>query len=86
MSSVTLRNTPRNLRARLTALPGKNLPADYSKAVRLLKRPYYRLSAEDLAYVKSIAGDSDVLLLDDKQVTWGDADGVHALMPLGTPI
>lgn len=79
-------NTPRNLKKRLCAAPGKVLPYDFKKAVALLKRPYYRLSDEDYAHVAALAGDSDVVLLDGRQMAYGDADGEKALMPLAKPI
>lgn len=78
--------TPRNLAARLVPVPNKRLPSDFKSAVELLKRPYFRLSAEAYALVRSVAGDSDVVLLDGKQMTYGDADGGKALMPLSRAI
>lgn len=81
-----LKNTPINLAGRLQAAPNKRLPADFRKAVALLKRPYYRL--DDAAYnlVQRVAEGSDVVLLDGKQMTYGDADGCKALMPLAKDI
>ena len=78
--------TPRNLAARLMPVPNKRLPSDFKSAVALLKRPYFRLSAEAYALVRSVAGDSDVVLLDGRQMTYGDADGGKALMPLSRTI
>lgn len=78
--------TPRNLAARLAPEPNKRLPADLKSAVALLKRPYFHLSAEAYALVLSVASDSDIVLLNGKQMTYGDADGSMALMPLARPI
>lgn len=74
--------TPRHLAARLAPAPHKRLPEDFRSAVALLKRPYYRLGADAYALVRAVAGDSDIVLLDGRQMTFGDADGSKALMPL----
>jgi hypothetical protein len=81
-----LLNTPRNLTKRLSSAPGKRLPADFRQAVAMLKRPYYRLDEAAYQAVTAIAGDSDIVLLDGKQMTFGDADGGKALMPLAKDI
>lgn len=52
----------------------------------MLKRPYYRLDEAAYQAVTAIAGDSDIVLLDGKQMTFGDADGGKALMPLAKDI
>lgn len=78
--------TPSSLAARLAPEPNKRLPADFKSAVALLKRPYFHLSAEAYALVLSVACDSDIVRLDGKQMTYGDADGSKALMPLAGPI
>jgi hypothetical protein len=78
---------PRNLLARLAPLQGKHLPHSFGEAAQLLERPYYKLSLDTCAAIERLAGDSDVLLFDDEvQVTWGDADGGKALMPLRHPL
>lgn len=80
---------PADLFSRLVPLPGKCFPAGESFAdqIRRLRRPYYRLTEQDYTLVVSLAGEADVLLLDGNiQVTFGNADGGWALMPLGTPI
>lgn len=75
--------TPKNLFERLQPIAGKKNNGDFQSFSRRLQRPYYRLTEEDCAKVEALAGESDVLLLDGKtQVTWGDADGGKALMPL----
>lgn len=74
--------TPKNLAARLAPAPNQRLPPDFRSAVALLKRPYFRLSADAYALVRAVAGDSDIVLLDGRQMTFGDADGRKALMPL----
>lgn len=81
-----LLNTPRNLSRRLSSAPGKRLPANFKQAVAMLKRPYYRLDEAAYQAVCAIAGDSDVVLLDGRQMTFGDADGCKALMPLAKDI
>lgn len=79
--------TPANLLTRLTSLPGKSFKGDFKAFVSHLNRPYYRLSTDDYEAVKSASADSDVLLLDGKtQVTFGEADGGWALMPLRSPL
>jgi len=78
--------TPKNLAARLVPVPNKRLPPDFKSAVALLKRPYFRLSTEAYALVLLVAGDSDIVLHDGRQMTYGDADGGKALMPLSRPI
>jgi len=78
--------TPRDLAKRLSAAPGKRLPTDFKRAVALLKRPYYRLDDAAFRTVLAVAGDSDIVLLDGKQMTYGDADGEKALMPLAKEI
>lgn len=83
----TMLQTPNNLFARLQPLANKKHKGDFKTFVSRLKRPYYRLSAEDCQTVETLAGDSDVLVLDGKtQVTWGNADGGFALMPLHSPL
>lgn len=82
-SKLMTKRMPRNLLSRLEPLPGKEC---YDLARRVF-RPYYKLSAEACAMVEKLSGKSDVLLFDGKtQVTWGDADGGKALMPLNRPI
>lgn len=78
--------TPKNLAARLAPVPNERLPPDFKSAVALLKRPYFRLGAEAYAFVLWVAGDSDLVLLDGRLMTYGDADGGKALMPLSRPI
>ncbi len=81
-----LLNKPRRLAARITAIPNKRLPVDFKAAVALLKRPYYRLDEAAYELVCRVAGDSDVLLFDGRQVTYGNADGGRALMPLSREV
>jgi hypothetical protein len=79
--------TPRSLLQRLTPLEGKVFQGDFKAIISRLRRPYYRLSEADFEAVKELAGSSDVLLFDGKtQVTFGEADGGWALMPLHRPI
>lgn len=78
---------PRGLFSRLEPLPGKFHRGGLKEFIARLKRPYYRLTESELIRVRELAGNSDVLLMDGKtQVTWGDADGGFALMPLRDPI
>ena len=79
--------TPRNLFNRLTPLNAKQFKEDFKGIVKRLQRPYYRLSEADYEAVKALSGESDVLMFDGKtQVTFGNADGGLALMPLYQPI
>jgi hypothetical protein len=78
--------TPNNLFNRLQPITNKINKGDFKSMVARLQRPYIRLSETDCAAVEALAGTSDVLLLDgETQVTWGDADGGKALMPLNRP-
>lgn len=78
---------PTKLLSRLTPVANKRFSGDFSADVKRLQRPYYRLSEADYEAVKQLSGTSDVLLLDGKtQVSFGDADGGYALMPLYRPI
>ncbi len=75
--------TPKNLFNRLTPLVGKKFKGGFKEIVSKLRRPYYRLSETDYKTIQTLAGDSDVLMFDGKvQVTFGNADGGFALMPL----
>jgi hypothetical protein len=69
-------------RSRLQVVPGKSLPRSFKAAVHLLKRPYIAITPEALRAVEQMSGGSDVVLFDGKEMTFGDADGGHALMPL----
>lgn len=52
-----------------------------------LRRPYYRLSEADYDAVRKLSGESDVLLFDGRtQMTYGEANGGLALMPLHRPL
>jgi hypothetical protein len=85
LEATQLLPAPRNLERRITKGHLKHLPSDFRAAVRLLKRPYFRLSAEQFARIEAIAGDSDTVLLDGtKLMTYGRADGGYALMPINT--
>ena len=82
-----MKATPRNLLGRLTPLKEKVFHEDFKGISNRLQRPYYRLSEANYEAVKKLSGESDVLLLDGKtQVTFGEADGGLALMPLYRPI
>jgi hypothetical protein len=74
--------TTSELHKRLAPCPGKRLPRSFKAAVALLQRPYHPLTADEYALVQRIAGDSDLVLFDGRQATFGDADGGKALMPL----
>ncbi len=82
-----MKPTPNKLFERLKPLANKKNTGGFKEFVARLQRPYFRLSEEDCAKVEALAGESDVLLFDGKtQVTWGDADGGKALMPLYRPL
>lgn len=78
---------PSGLLKRLSALPGKSLGHDFTKAARRLTYPYFELSKEQYVAVMALAGQSDVLLFDGvTQVTFGASGGKFGLMPLHDPI
>lgn len=82
-----MRATPRNLLERLTPLPGKVNKGTWQDMVRRLHRPYYRISKEQYDAIVELSQDADVVLFDGKQqLTFGDADGGLALMPLHKPL
>ena len=83
-TSAVLKNTPGFIK-RLAPLPGMRLPQNFKEAVSMLRRPYIPITAEALRAVEQVAGDSDAVLFDGKAMTFGDADGGYALMPLSTP-
>lgn len=71
---------------RLIPLLGKKLPSDFKAACALLKRPYISITEEQYQSIVQKSLGSDILSLDGQQMTFGDADGGRALMPLKQPI
>lgn len=63
----------------LTPLKGK-VPSDFCAAVATLQRPYIAISEDE--YKKVFDVGNDYFKYADKVVTFGNADGGYALMPL----
>ena len=68
--------------AKLSQCPGKRLPKDFRAAIRMLERPYIGITEAEYAVVEKVAGDSDIVFFDGRPVTYGNADGGWALMPI----
>lgn len=79
---------PRNLLKRLTPVaPGKQLEMDYKAAFARVCYPFFELSKEQYVEISQMAGNSDVLLLDDTiQVTFAVSANQYRLMPLWNPL
>lgn len=72
----------------VNTVAGKRLPVSFAAAVALLVRPYIPISEaqyEEIA-AKASADDTDILVFNGLQMTFGAADGGFALMPLIRPI
>lgn len=80
----------RRLFSALKPIPHAYLPNNFEDAVRLLSRPYYKLSDEQLFHITKLAEANDCDILEDErtgdQYTWGNADGCIQLMPLAVKI
>lgn len=72
----------------IKTVPNKHLPSDFKKAVALLKRPYLPITKQEYEAIVNRAeeANTDIVLHDGKQKTFGEADGGYALMPLSKPI
>ncbi|MYM92685.1 hypothetical protein [Duganella vulcania] len=70
------------------AVPGKTLPKDFAKAVALLERPYLPIGEPDYRAIMAMTqeANTDIVLYQGRQMTFGNADGGYALMPLATPL
>lgn len=68
----------------LLSTTGESMPDDFHAAVRLLSRPYLKITNEQELKIREMTKDcGDVLLLGGVKVTWGGCDnGSIALMPL----
>lgn len=82
-ASHDLRELGDSLLGELVAHPAR-MPTDFDSAVRLLERPYFRISEEQQLAIAAKAAGNDVLLFRGRPVTWGTADGGFALMPLSS--
>lgn len=59
------------------------LPSSFGDAVRMLKRPYISITAKQNEEIeKATEGHGDIFLYKGKRMTWGQADGGYAMMPL----
>lgn len=65
-------------------LPGKGMPAIYSKAASMVARPYIAITESEHSAIVTMAekNNTDIVLLDNEPHTFGNADMGYALMPL----
>lgn len=69
--------------ARLTPIPNVKMPESFSASVALVTRPYLKLSLDEMDLILKMKHKCDVYMMDGKvPVTFGNADGGYALMPL----
>ena len=69
----------------LKPIPNAQLPKDFSKAVSMLERPYYKLTDTQVQHIEKITAEVNTDILEDesgRQYTWGYADGCTQLMPI----
>lgn len=60
-----------------------HLPSDFKDAVSMLKRPYIPISeAQSNELNEKTKGHGDIFLYQGKRMTWGEADGGYAMMPI----
>lgn len=71
--------TLKNVSISLNPLKGR-LPKDFCKAIATLQRPYIPINKEE--YKKVFAVGNDYFKYENQVVTFGQADGGYALMPL----
>lgn len=59
------------------------LPTNFRNAVRMLQRPYIPITASQSKEIEAkTKGRGDIFIYRGKKMTWGNADGAYALMPL----
>jgi hypothetical protein len=59
------------------------MPSNFRDAIRLVTRPYIPISEKQVKVIESKTKDrGDIILYRGKRMTWGNADGGFALMPL----
>lgn len=59
------------------------LPTNFNDAVRMLKRPYIPINEKQLKAIETQTnGRGDIFIYRGQRMTWGDADGGYAMMPL----
>ena len=59
------------------------MPADFNAAARLLARPYIKITSADVERIEAMTKNcGDIVIHKGKRMTWGNADGGFALMPL----
>lgn len=62
-----------------------HLPSNFKDAVSMLSRPYIPISeAQSKAIDEKTKGHGDIFLYKGKRMTWGQADGGYAMMPIAT--
>ena len=60
-----------------------SLPKDFHEASRMLIRPYIPISEQESKRLDILTKDcGDIVIYKGKRMTWGNADGGFALMPL----
>ena len=66
------------------AIPGRTMPAKFQDAVKLLRRPYIAISQAEYERLldESKKFNTDVFLMNGREVTFGNADQGLAIMPL----
>jgi hypothetical protein len=61
----------------------ESMPTVFQEATRMLRRPYIAiLKAESDRLDVLTRGHGDIVLYRGKRMTWGQADGGYALMPV----
>ena len=59
------------------------MPSNFRDAIRLVTRPYIPISEKQVKEIESKTKNrGDIILYRGKRMTWGNADGGFALMPL----
>ncbi|WP_298150877.1 hypothetical protein [Flavobacterium sp.] len=61
------------------------LPTNFKDAVHLLKRPYISITVDQVKEIERKTKDAgDIIIYRGQRMTWGNADGGYALMPLNS--
>lgn len=59
------------------------LPSNFKDAVQMLTRPYIPITSDQHREIEEkMKGHGDILIYRGRRMTWGNADGGYALMPL----
>lgn len=67
-----------------TPLADKELPGSFKERVALLQRPYTAISEQQFHKLRALARrkNTDIVIFEGRQATFGTADGGFAIMPL----